>query len=104
MSMSDIWGATDKEIDPDEIIVPQDPAEAYRAGMLMGVNMNLTELQEWINGDGKGGFTCMDLKCTPEELRLIEIGHLDYWFENSDRLAQIRWAMKSIVKHPMGTV
>lgn len=90
MSISDIWGATDKHVDPDAINVPQDPAEAFRAGLRMGISQNIGYINKWLHNGGNVGFVCMELKCTPEELRKIIGCDVEYWMERTDTLAAIR--------------
>lgn len=41
MSLSDIWGASDKEPEPDVIEVPTDARNTFEAGLRWGVERNL---------------------------------------------------------------
>lgn len=97
MSLSDIWGATDKEFDPDAIEVPIDPKEAFEAGLRWGVEHNLNIVEKWAESI-PGATSALDLvkhlQVSMGDLSSMLRHDVGYWanmsnLHRSDELARV---------------
>lgn len=93
MSISDIWGATDTDVDPDAINVPDDPREAFEMGMHYGLKHNCEIVTEWvavvIAESMAISMVYSELDCDADDLAAILDCNTGYWMHRSDKLAKM---------------
>lgn len=90
MSLSDVWGAIDKEepIDQDELA-----REMFNAGLREGVRQNMVRVQKWLKKEEQ--FSHIDeefmrdaIGIKPSMLYAIQRGDLEHLVHEFDALAQ----------------